>query len=693
MNTIKNMFLIILGATMLVACGGGGGSSAPEPAPTPDPTPAPTPAPLDFTYTAPDTLYDYQPFEIEISPTNLQSEETVEVTISDTDDQILFLSISDNLITGRAPFTYSTEDIGFDIVLNSSNNRSVTKSLTIPVVYRNVAAERFNTEDNLFGFNPSAEREATLQNDNYAVWDIMPMLRGERKKVPEGTYCYPTPDNCSYNPGEWPPGFIPADIWEGDFDGDGDNDVIFVADIGDRVFKSLGTDEDKSYWSTIHLLFNDGTGRLSEDFSKYENGEPPRLPAPYHIVVEDFNGDGADDAFIASFGVPRLREDNTNYWTAYPHLILMSDGEIHKEIPILQNEAELQLDGRTSNEFAHDASSGDVDGDGDIDVFMNAVLYYNDGDGNFDIVGLNVMEVFNPCCGLEKEKVDKTHAHASTMGDYNGDGIDDLVILWSGIPEAFRDPGDVFGPRTHNNILLGPVYQNDPIYLDSEEWKTLPEAFYGPENGFYNHADSGDLNGDGFDDIVIGSTRGTPYYAGRHVQVLISNGDGTFNDETSTRFADQPRAGLDESLQGTGIGEGVITLRDVDRDGDLDIVDTQAIYGGEDFEIYPRVTLAFNDGQGVFEEVPLDYFPKRMRWVDFDAYQGSNQYDGADLIHRSGVVDLDGEGHLDLVSSIQGTIFRSTEDDPEKKDEGVVSTQTYISKKESAITIQGNSEE
>ena len=82
-----------------------------------------------------------------------------------------------------------------------------------------------------------------------------------------------------------------------------------------------------------------------------------------------------------------------------------------------------------------------------------------------------------------------------------------------------------------------------------------------------------------------------------------------------------------------------------------------------------------------------------MRWVDFDAYQGSNQYDGVDLIHRSGVVDLDGVGHLDLVSSIQGTIFRSTEDDPEKKDEGVVSTQTYISKKESAITTQGNSEE
>ena len=34
---------------------------------------------------------------------------------------------------------------------------------------------------------------------------------------------------------------------------------------------------------------------------------------PYHIVVEDFNNDGIDDAFVGSFGAPRMREDNTNY--------------------------------------------------------------------------------------------------------------------------------------------------------------------------------------------------------------------------------------------------------------------------------------------------------------------------------------------------------------------------------------------
>ena len=58
----------------------------------------------------------------------------------------------------------------------------------------------------------------------------------------------------------------------------------------------------------------------------------------------------------------------------------------------------------------------------------------------------------------------------------------------------------------------------------------------------YNDAESADLNGDGLDDILVASTRGVPYYAGRHVQILISNGDGTFKDETEIRFANQPRA-------------------------------------------------------------------------------------------------------------------------------------------------------
>lgn len=424
--------------------------------------------------------------------------------------------------------------------------------------------------------------------------------------------------------------------------------MIFVADIGERTFKSIGSDEDKSYWSTIHLLLNDGTGRLSEDFTRYSGGEPPRLPAPYHIEVADFNSDGVDDAFIGSFGVPILREDNTNFWVEYPHLALISNEGTHREVYFSQSAPEAEEYPALKNAFAHDASSGDVDGDGDVDVFMNGVMYFNDGEGNFDLIDLNQKQVVESW-GIDVQPVARTHAHASTIGDYNNDGVDDLVILWS----AKATEENIYGAPEWSNILLGPVTRDDPIYLDSELWKTLPEPYYGDTNANYNDADSGDINGDGHDDIVIGSTRKTPYYAGSHVQILISNGDGTFSDETSARFADQPRSELDQSLQGTGIGEGVIVLKDVDQDGDLDIVDTQAIYGGSNFEIYPRVTIAFNNGTGIFQEVPLDYFSRRMSWDYFDRFRGAMSY-GPPLIHRSGVVDLDGEGHLDFVSGYQG---------------------------------------
>ena len=631
---------------------------------------------LNFTVTAPTNLSDYEPFSISVSDYTLDEGQTAALTVTQSSGKaILFSEVKDGIFSARAPVTYNSEKLVLNVSLSLSDSIEESKEVSIDVAFNNVALKF----DDFLEFNPAADIAASLENDNYFIWDIIPFARTETGTVPGGTvYCYPTPDLCFTTPEEGAiPGFIPADIIGGDFDGDGDQDVLWVADIGDRVFKSFGSDEDKSYWSTIHLLFNDGTGRLSEDTTKYDGGEPPRLPAPYHAEVEDFNGDGIDDVFIASFGVPVIQEDNTNVWKPYPHLILMSDGEKHVNRQILQNEQELQDIPDTSNYFAHDSSSGDVDGDGDIDVLMNAVLYFNDGNGVFDIVGLNQKVVDYPCCAPTKEKIDKTHAHASTMGDYNNDGIDDLVILWS----ALATEDNIFGARTWNNILLGPVDKDNPTYLDSSDWKTLPEPYYGPDNANYNDADSGDVNGDGIEDIVIGSTRKTPYYSGRHVQILISNGDGTFSDETSSRFSYQPRSGLDPSLTGTGIGEGQITLQDWDGDGDLDIIDTQAIYGGADYEIYPRLTLAVNDGSGNFEEVALDYFPNRAQFTLFDNALNWG-FDGTKLMIRGGMLDLDGKGHLDYVSQIQGTFNAQDNELFSPPQQAFISSFSMISKRE-----------
>ena len=668
MNKKYSSVSLICISIALLSCGGGGGGSSTPAAPVPA---GPTVTPLNFSYTGPDSLKDYESFSITVTPTNLQSGETVVMTLDEESKEALFTTITGTTLQGRAPFTYTSSTLSLPLKLTSSNSRSVTKNITIPVTYS--ASDTATTLS--LAFSPGEERANSLQTNNYATWDIFPWVRSERKKVPAGTYCYPTPDNCQATNGESPPGFIPGEIMAGDFDGDGDQDVMFLADIGDRVFKSLGTDADKSYWSTIHILWNDGQGRLSEDLTKYESGSAPRLPAPYRVEIADFNKDGIDDAMIASFGVPILRDDKTNFWKAYPHLLLLSSDGIHKEIQVLQNEAALIKDTPQATDviFAHDIGAGDIDGDGDIDVMMNAVLYFNDGAGNFEVVNINQTTIQEPW-GPAIKKVAATHAHASAIGDFNNDGIDDLSIFWSDLRTS-ENPADqgYYGAPDWSNVLLGPVNPSDPVYLDSPKWKTLPAPFYGPLNANYNDAASGDLDGDGFDDLVVGSTRKTPYYAGRHVQILMSAGDGTFTDETITRFEVQPRAQLDPTLGAgvTGIGEGVIVLRDIDLDGDLDLVDTTAIFGGSGFEIYPRVTLALNDGTGIFTEVPEDFFPTRMDFSYFDGYSAMGTY-GTPVMQRSGVIDLDGNGWLDFVSHIYGNFGN---------DSSVVSTQSFISKK------------
>ena len=629
---------------------------------------------LNFTVTAPTSLSDYEPFNISLSGYELDEGQVAEIIVNQTSGKdILFPNTEDVVFSARAPATYNSETIVLDVTLKLSDSIEEKKEVTMDVTFNNVALNF----DDFLEFNPAADIAQSLENDNYFIWDIIPFARTETKTIPAGTiYCYPTPNDCSTIENPSTPGFIPADTVAGDFDGDGDQDVLFVADIGDRVFKSFGSDSDKSYWSTIHILFNDGTGRLTEDTTKYENGEVPRLPAPYHIAIADYNKDGIDDAFIGSFGVPIINENNTNSWKPYPHLILMSDGSIHKNIQIEQGQPSLQLIPETQNNFAHDGSSGDIDGDGDIDVFMNATVYFSDNAGNFDIVGLNQQQVNRPCCGLQTERVHNSYPHASTIGDYNNDGIDDLAIFWH---EKASEENGQNGAKEWGHVLLGPLDKDNPTYLDSQDWKVVPEPFYGPTNANYNYAASADINGDGNEDILVASTRKSPYYAGRHVQVLISNGDGTFTDETTSRFSYQPRSELDTSLSGTGIGEGVLTLQDFDGDGDLDLIDTQAIYGGEDFKIYPRLTLAINDGSGNFEEVALDYFPNRAQFTLFDNALNWG-FDGTKLMIRGGMIDLDGEGHLDYVSQIQGTFNAQDNELFSPPQQAFISTFSMISK-------------
>ena len=94
---------------------------------------------LDFEIVAPDTLTDYESFQISVIPENLRRDETFEVLVDDPNSAINWLRITADGISGRAPFTYEDTDLNFSVTVMSSKGRSVTKAVSIAVEFNNVS--------------------------------------------------------------------------------------------------------------------------------------------------------------------------------------------------------------------------------------------------------------------------------------------------------------------------------------------------------------------------------------------------------------------------------------------------------------------------------------------------------------------------------------------------------------------------
>ena len=418
------------------------------------------------------------------------------------------------------------------------------------------------------------------------------------------TECYPTPNDCTFYDNQLF-GQDAHNMIVGDFNGDGFEDFAVA-----WTFFPHTIDPDQKINAPINIYLNNGEGRYEENLNIYKNNEPPDHPFAYRMIAADFNNDGIDDIFAGSMGIQYRSSDySENYINPHPHLLLLSNSEKKFEDASHKIEDRNNGNGQLCN-FAHDASAGDPDGDGDTDVYACNILNINDGNGNF---------VMHEYINLEWQRENKYgNPMSSLMTDLNNDSFDDIIFWnfdnrssWSDVDEGY--------------ILLS----NNSSDIKNWSRLVLPSGPFGFDRNKYNHAASGDLNNDGFEDVVVSITRDLPYYEGAYIQILINDGNGELLDMTNTNFPAQPRSDSHH-------GEGNIYLRDMNLDGNLDIIHSTRDYSSG----YHGAHIAINDGNGNFLSMENSDLPMRPD-------PGNNNYD---YLMKALPLNIDNEGCLDFIS-------------------------------------------
>lgn len=329
-------------------------------------------------------------------------------------------------------------------------------------------------------------------------------------------------------------------------------------------------------------------------------------------------------------------------------------------------------------------ASGDIDNDGDIDIFLmgkngnslHASLYTNDGIGNFTLVtGTSFV-------GLEFGK--------ATFADIDNDG--DLDLLYTGRntqPQSFAKlylNGGSGNFTLVSNTPLEPSQSGDIAFEDIDNDGDLDVMMVGydqQDNGFtklYQNNGSGSftaLTSSTFEPAKGGSIAFLDYDNDGDKDVIVSGKNN--NDTILTKLYSNNGTGLFSVVPNTslpGIEMGDIGVADTDNDGDLDI-----LLCGQSYGFNNLTQLYLNNGGGSFSLLSNTNFSQTFlsnaEFADFDndgdpdilitgsiigslfagdifENTGSNNFIFADTLNpmyltSAAIEDFDGDNDLDII--------------------------------------------
>jgi hypothetical protein len=396
--------------------------------------------------------------------------------------------------------------------------------------------------------------------------------------------------------------------------------------------------------------------------------------------IGDVNGDGYDDFLIGAFNAAATGNQRPNAGESY---VIFGKANWSGTQSLNLNAANLDgsdgfiLSGIDVDDLSGHSvgSAGDVNGDGFDDFTIGADG--SDGKGNVKVdagetyvvfgkakwtstptIELSSLNGTNGITLFGNDEGDHSGSVVSGAGDVNGDGFDDILIgapLAAGLGNVNTDAGEsylVFGKPNWSNT---PSLVLSPSNLDG----TAGVTFFGVDSNDHSGSavsGAGDVNGDGFADLIIGAYNSNGELNSRSLSgesYLVfgkanwsSTSQLTLNTTTLNGTTGVTLFGSD---QNDASGRAVSSAGDVNGDGFGDLLIGAPLagaagnlktYAGESYVVF---------GKANWSNTPT----LTLNTATLNGTAGFTLF-GADILDRSGSAvssagDVNGDGFDDIV--------------------------------------------